>query len=336
MREATDNELQSWDELVRQNQDGGDALQTRAWGEFKKQQGWQPHYIIFDELKVSALFLSRNVPLLGDVWYCPKGPGVSFVADMAALGTEIKKAHPQAFVVKAEPEIVGPMTPPGWVKSPFDIHISQATYKIEMQERLDDMLVGFKQKTRYNINLADKKGVRVRAAGYSEEAANTLYSLIEQTQQRNGFMVRSRAYCLGYWKAFCEAGQGQIFLAEFEGKPIAGAFVMHLGTKAWYKDGGSDRQHSSLMAPYVLQWEIIKWLHERQIRIYDLVGIPRFGDETSPLKGLIQFKSGFNGHYQEFIGTWDLPLDDWKYKLWRSFGERLLLKYYTFKHQLWY
>ncbi len=337
MHEVTGHELASWDELIRQNPDGGEALQTRAWGEFKGRHGWTPHYIMFDEPKVAALFLGRQVRGLGEVLYCPKGPGVAFVADLTKIGATLKAARPPAFVIKAEPEIVGSGEVPGWVKAPFDVHISQATYKLDLGNRPDDLMLGFKQKTRYNIRLAEKHGVTVKAVETSQESVDSLYGLIEATQKRGGFAIRSKDYCQDYWQAMSEAGQGQIFLAEHEGQPIAGAFVTVLGNKAWYKDGGSSREHSQLMAPYLLQWEIIKWLIERGVTRYDLVGVPRIGDETSPLKGLVQFKSGFNGQYQEFIGTWDLPLTDWKYKLWRSVGERATLKAsLKLKGELWY
>src|SRR5689334_1805059 len=84
MRRATEDELQRWDELVAANPDGGNVLQTVAWGDFKARWGWRPQRMVYelaDGRQVAAQWLVRSVPLQGDVWYCPKGPGVTVPAD---------------------------------------------------------------------------------------------------------------------------------------------------------------------------------------------------------------------------------------------------------------
>jgi peptidoglycan pentaglycine glycine transferase (the first glycine) len=337
VRQATKAEIADWNALVLANPDGGEILQSKDWARFKERHDWKPHYLVFDELPLAALCLSRRVPGLGELWYCPKGPGVKSVDELNQIGKAIKAARPKAFAVKAEPEISINLGIDGWVKAPFDIHISQATYVVNLKHTPDELLASFKQKTRYNIRLAEKHGVLAYPVPATEEFCQKLYELLEATQRRAGFVIRSKDYCFDYWKTLSEAGQGQIFLADHDGQTVAGVFVQILGEKAWYKDGGSRREASSVMAPYLTQWEVMKWLKDRGVTSYDLLGAPRQGDETSPLKGLVQFKSGFGGEFKEFIGTYDLPLQGLKYWLWRRLLERLTLAYHTrIKHNLWY
>lgn len=341
MRVATAEEIENWDALIQANPGGSEALQSKAWGEFKGRNGWQPQYVVFDDLNLAALFLSKSVPGIGTLWYSPKGPGVATGKQLDQVAAQMKRGDTGAFLIKAEPELPLGEEPQHWLKAP-DVHISQATSVIDLTQSEDDLSAGFKQKTRYNIKQAGKQGVVVREAGPAagetyEHAFETLYALIQKTQEHGKFMVRSYDYCADYWQALIDAGQGQVYLAHYQGNPVAGAFVTMMGDKAWYKDGGSDREYSSTQAPYLLQWEIMRDLRAKGIRSYDLVGLPRPGDETSGLAGLVQFKSGFSGEFREFIGTWDLPLIESKYKLWKALGQKLTLAYNTrIKHRLWY
>jgi serine/alanine adding enzyme len=120
---------------------------------------------------------------------------------------------------------------------------------------------------------------------------------------------------------------------------LAGAFVIYMGDKAWYKDGGSFTVKRELMAPYSLQWEIMRWLKARGVASYDLVAVPPADqlNDKHPFWGLYRFKSGFNSEITEFIGAWDFPLRSWQYRLWRSGGERLAFELVkAWQHDLLY
>lgn len=346
MREATAAEIARWDELIKSNPDHGEALQTKAWGEFKSGFGWQPRHLIskIGKIDVAVLMLTRKT-LLGEVWYCPKGPGIWTAAQLAVLTDQIHDLPNPPFVAKLEPELwESDITPAQLanaelVKAPFDVHLSRATIRLKLSKSEDTLLAGFRQKTRYNIRYATKQGVRVRAVAATPDNLEIMYELMVETQLRAGFFLRSRKYFLGYWRAQLEAGQAQLFFATHQGEVLAAAFVTYLGRKAWYKDGASSGNKRNMMAPYLLQWEIMRWLKARKIQEYDLVGIPPLTElnEHHPFYGLYVFKSGFRGQEIQFIGTYDLPVSEWKYRLWRRFGERLTLTYASrVKHELWY
>jgi lipid II:glycine glycyltransferase (peptidoglycan interpeptide bridge formation enzyme) len=105
---------------------------------------------------------------------------------------------------------------------------------------------------------------------------------------------------------------------------LAGVFATFLGTKAWYKDGGSTKEHSAVMAPHLLQWEVMRWLRARGIESYDLVAVPPATElhPSHPLFGLYRFKSGFSERITEYVGTWDLPISRRRHAAWKAIAER--------------
>lgn len=160
---------------------------------------------------------------------------------------------------------------------------------------------------------------------------------MEETQKRTGFFMRNYQYYERYWLDQGKMDQGLIAFAKHNGVVQAGAYIQLLGTKAWYRDGASTQQAVHLCAPSVLHWRIMQHLEKAHYRSYDLVGAPRKEAINSPLQGLVQFKSGFRGEFQEFIGTYDLPLSVGRYRLWRRFVEPAVLRLnLRLRGKLWY
>jgi lipid II:glycine glycyltransferase (peptidoglycan interpeptide bridge formation enzyme) len=346
MRPATGAEISAWDDLVVGNPDGGHILQSRAWGEFKRQHGWTPRYLVSERGggMVAILVLQRLIPGLGSLWYAPKGPGVS---DPLQLRDVLRGAPTSgaAFCLKIEPELDDDdavrtaLQGLGLRKARHDVQISRATIIVDLRPDETQLLASFKPKTRYNIRLAARRGVTVRPVHLDGDSLDTMYRLMAATRDRAGFTLRSKEYFAGYWRLHEAAGQGQLFLADWQGTTLAGVFATFMGRKAWYKDGGSVKEHADVMAPHLLQWEVMRWLRERGAESYDLVAVPRRAQLSTehPLHGLYRFKSGFSDHITEFAGTWDLPLHRLRYALWDRAGERAAHQLaYRVRHDLFY
>lgn len=335
MREATRQEIVAWDEMVASNPDGGHLLQTRAWGEFKRRWGWTPCYRIARAggRDVAVLFLRRHVPGLGDLWYSPKGPGVTAPEALVELLAD-REAFRGAFAVKVEPEIAEDAgVAPRWeaaglLKSHADVQMSRSTIIVDLGRDEEALLASFKPKCRYNIRLAARHGVEVAAVPASDANLALMYSLMAATRDRAGFVLRREAYFHQYWALLAASGQGQLFFASYQGEVLAGLFAAFVGGHGWYKDGGSTDSHRELMAPHLLQWEVMRWLRGRGVRTYDLVAVPPLSrlDEHHPLFGLYRFKSGFSDTVTDFVGTWDLPLRRRAYGLWNRVGEAATMR----------
>ncbi|TAK89071.1 peptidoglycan bridge formation glycyltransferase FemA/FemB family protein [Patescibacteria group bacterium] len=342
MQPATEEQLAGWDELIVANPDGGNVLQSKAFGETKGKHGWTPRYFMADKLAV--LVLERQVPLLGRFWYVPKGPGVSTATELKKFIKALPANGP--FAVRVDPEIAtGAIKPAelkrlGMVKAPRDIQYNTNTAIIDLRPGEDDILASFKQKTRYNIRLAAKRGVTVEAVECTAENIDIMYELTRAMTERAGVYLRDKQYFVDFYRAHAARGAGQLFFAKYEGQVLAGAFVTHIGRKALYKDGGSLRLHSEVQAPYALQWGVMQWLKQHGVTEYDLHGTPpadKIEDPKHPLAGLARFKTGFNKEITEYIGTYDIVLNQSKYSWFRRLGERVVVAYeYRFRHRLWY
>ena len=219
--------------------------------------------------------------------------------------------------------------------------MNRSTVVVDLCPDENDIINSFKQKTRYNIRLAERKGVTVEAVELTPANEDKMIDLLRATQARGGFFMRDEAYVKGLWRRYAAAGQGQLFFAAFEGQTLAGAFVLHAGAKALYKDGGSIREHTDLQPPYALQWAIMRWLKARGVTAYDLHGTPSaaaIDDPKQPLAGLAKFKTGFNpDHVIDYPGVYDYPVRNIRYSIWNFIGERLITAYQLrVGHQLFY
>lgn len=344
MKPASSDEIERWDQLVAANPDRGNVLQVRAFGQTKARHGWRDRYFNFGGAAV--LVIERQIPGLGALWYVPKGPGVSELLGLRAFADELRRLDHQPFMVKIDPEILAGNIQPqdliktGYARAPRDLQYNTSTVIVDLEPSEDDISASLKQKTRYNIRLAEKKGVKVSAVPTDQSAIDKMYELYATTTQRAKVYLRSKQYFTDFWTLHAEQGVGQMFFAEYEGQVLAGAFITHLGTKALYKDGGSIRDHSEVQAPYALQWGIISWLKAHGVTEYDLHGTPpaaQIEDPKHPLAGLARFKTGFQPEVTEYIGTWDLHLDARSCAIWNRIGERVAVAYeYRVKKRLFY
>jgi lipid II:glycine glycyltransferase (peptidoglycan interpeptide bridge formation enzyme) len=180
-----------------------------------------------------------------------------------------------------------------------------------------------KQKTRYNIRLADRKGVTVQPwTDLRAFAAMTL-----ETAERDQFGAHSHAYFQRAYDIFRPSAGCEIFVAEVEGEPVAAMMVFARGQRAWYFYGASLSIHREKMPTYLLQWEAMRWAKARGCTSYDLWGIPdadektledQFTSRSDGLWGVYRFKRGFGGQILRSIGAWDLPYNpllSWVYQL---------------------
>ena len=168
----------------------------------------------------------------------------------------------------------------------------------------EELLASFHTKTRYNIRLAQRKGVEVKLCG--KEYVEEFSRIMLETGVRDGFVTRSS----GYFSAMLDnlGEHARLYMAFHEGQPIAGTLAIHYGDKVWYLYGASSNEQRNLMPNYLLQWTMIQWANELGCRVYDFRGVSGDVSEDNPLYGLYKFKKGFNGEFTEFAGEFDMEL----------------------------
>ena len=356
IRRATAEEISNWNTLITSNPDGGHLYQSKQWSEFKTSGGWEPIYCIYEAAGsvVAFVLLKKPASILGNIYYCPKGPGffkgfglskdskahfMEFINDIKSF---ITKDDHQAILVKIEPQLEInqeiDLKSLGIAKSNGDWQYSSTIF-VDIKNTEDEVLSGLKQKTRYNIRLAERKGVKVESRDINDDSIDLMYELMQATRQRGGYFLRPKSYFAEYWKLLSHSGNGQLMIASHEGDILCGVFVAVMGEYGYYKDGGSSGAKRNLMAPYLLQWEAIKWAKSKGATAYDMVSSPsnaEVQDEAHLQHGLYQFKRGFNDEITDFIGCWDLPINKQKYVIWAKQGGNFLRLYAKMKRNLFW
>jgi lipid II:glycine glycyltransferase (peptidoglycan interpeptide bridge formation enzyme) len=223
------------------------------------------------------------------------------------------------------------LTRRGWVYSADQIQFRNSVL-IDLRPSEEELLARMKQKTRYNVRLAEKKGVAVRAGTTADLAA--LYRMYAETSVRDGFVIRDEGYYQTVWQTFMSNVKSPIsnlqspitipLIAEVDGEPVAGLFLFMFAGRAYYVYGMSRDSHREKMPTYLLQWEAMKRAKSAGCAVYDLWGAPEIFDETDSMWGVYRFKEGLGGRVVRTLGAWDYAPNKFWYRMYSEFIPRLL------------
>lgn len=278
-------------------------MQSPEWGQLKAAFGWQPWVVQAEHSRAQVLF--RRLQLGLSIAYLPKGP----------LGSDWQELWPLVDRECKRRRSVFLQVEPDW-NEPYEAGLAQTwlagfsqqertiqprrTVLINLEGEEQQLLAGMKQKTRYNIRLAEKKGVSVSPS----QDLTGFYALMRVTGQRDGFAVHSLEYYQRAWQLFAPREECVLLRAEFEGQALAYLMAFQSAGRAWYFYGCSDDHYRNLMPTYLLQWEAMRWARAHGAREYDLWGIPdededlledQFTARSDGLWGVYRFKRGFGG-----------------------------------------
>lgn len=296
-------------------------LQSWQWGEFQaKVSGrvWRIGVLDDGELVASAKIITKDLPIGRKYFYCARGPIVLNHANkkeaLELLFARIEDLAEQAGVMflRFDPihktkDIKYKTKGDEVLVKTHDVQPSK-TLVLDLTKSEDEILQEMHQKTRYNIRLAEKKGVKVIEAG--ADRFEEFWNLLDQTSGRDKFRPHGR----NYYQAMLQLDDKpvKLFFSEYKGRLIATALVSFFGDTATYLHGGSANENRAVMAPYVLQWQTIKLAKQLGHRYYDFHGI----DEIK-WPGVTRFKNGFGGFLVNYPGTFDLVYDQGWYSIYK-------------------
>lgn len=335
--------LNEWNNFLSQCPDAH-LLQTPAWGELKSSFGWEAVRLASEQdgKKWGAQILFRRLPLGFTLAYLPKGPldkaedgegrltfpGQRFWDYVDQLCRKRRavflKIEPDAWTTAGQQPAVA--APEGFTASPQSIQPPR-TIIVDLSGSEDEVLVRMKQKTRYNIRLAAKKGVTVSPS----RDIQAFHRLMETTGQRDQFGIHSLAYYQTAFDLFSAGGNCILLIAEVEGEPVAGLMAFVSGRRAWYLYGASASTHRERMPTYLLQWEAMLWARSRGCLTYDLYGVPdhepdyleaNFSTRSDGLWGIYRFKRGFGGQVIRSPGPWDRVYNSLLYRVYLQWAAR--------------
>ena len=316
----------------------------------------------------AALILKRQIIRGGfaarlAILYSPKGPLLDLtdsalkervLSDLQAFarkqGAVFLKMDPDVVlgsgIPASEGEVVNPhgqdvlsdLKRRGWRYSSDQIQFKN-TVLIDLASSEEQLLARMKQKTRYNIRLAEKKGVNLRIG--SQDDFGMLYKMYAETSVRDGFVIRDEEYYQTVWHTFMANTQSpasnlqspisnyqspltEPLIAEVDRVPVAAIFVFYFAGRACYVYGMSREMHREKMPSYLLQWEAMKRAKARGCSVYDLWGAPEVFDESDSMWGVYRFKEGLGGRVVRTLGAWDFAPNPFWYKLYSEVIPRLL------------
>lgn len=310
---------QAWDKLLLA-QPEANLLQSWKWGELQSRFGWSVERLAFHEGRAGVCSLQRSASLFpgGGVYYAPRGPVVPERDRLLALDAlEQRAGAGRGLVLRVEPNArVGDEWPAffegrGFVKG--TAVQPEATRLLRIDLAPEALKAGFKPKTRYNLNLAEKKGVTVRAA---REVA-TFARLAAATGKRQGINLPGVAYYQAALDLFGPSDEVRLYLAEHEGDTLGGIMIFRFGNTAYYLFGGSGDHKRELMPNYLLHWQAMLDFKALGCDTYDWWGIPEEPAPDHPWFGLYRFKTGFGGETVRYIGLYEHALRPGPLKLER-------------------
>ena len=294
----------------------GHFMQTSHWGRYKR--GWEWHGILCrgaaGAVTGSMAVLLRplaHLPLR--MLYAPRG----FVADYGDFDTirallagaqELAKRR-GGCLLRIDPQYIAEdeaaaeaFRSLGFTltqRDDFSAFQARLVYQLRLAGDEAALLAGCRPKTRYNIRLAERRGVTVRADG----ALPDFYAQLCASAGRDHFAVRPMA---DYARLLdCFGPHARLYCAEKDGVTEAAALCIRMGRKAWFVYGGSEPEYRADMPNYLLQWTMIRDALRAGCTLYDFRGVEGFPTEDNPRFGLHRFKAGFGAGFVEFLGQLD-------------------------------
>ena len=294
-------------------------LQTSAWAEFRRKWG---NEVL--ETKYGILTLHKLPFANYKIGIFEKGP-----APTKAMLTDLKKIAEEKNLVfiKLEPNVI---------KSPKLLKIlkdggavpgktvfTPSTFWIDLTPTEEELMKSFSGKTRYNIRLAERKGVKVKEdptslklRGASNSPGFKRYlQLTRETVSRQGFYAHTEKYHKLMWEILNKAGIAHLLTATYNGEIITTWILFVWKDFLYYPYGASTEEHKNVMANNLMMWEAIKFGKKLGLKTFDL-----WGREEG--KGFTKFKEGYNPHVVEFLGTWDLVINKPMYAIYKI-GEKI-------------
>jgi lipid II:glycine glycyltransferase (peptidoglycan interpeptide bridge formation enzyme) len=339
-------------------------LQSAFWGEFKSEYGWRSlrfelelvRELELSERRARILVLVRRLPAGFSFAYVPHGPEIELPETerapfLAQLSKALRPFLPRrCLFIRFDPpwfsiEALGPGSgdeasappPPSRGAEESRPRIGRPlrraaadvqppdTVLVDLRASEEGILSAMKPKWRYNIRLAEKKGVVVEEGGV--EAIPEFYELYRATALRDRIALHPEEY---YRRLFTLAAERRrrfpesrtpdlrLWIARHEGRALAAIVTLWSGERGTYLYGASSDEKRNLMPAYALQWAAMRAAKAAGCLQYDLFGIPPDADPGHPMAGLYRFKTGFGGEIAHRAGSWDYPLAAFAYACFRA------------------
>lgn len=296
-------------------------LQTSQWLAFQRELGRKTWRI--DDGLLNANIIQHKVRMGQNFLYVPYGPELNLEHTEDGIRNAVRAfaaqlrgiAHSEkSMFIKLEPmhDMVVELLMRNGVRLQRSSNQMQPRRTVVANLTLpqDELLNRLHHKHRYNINLAQRRGVTIEPS----DDADAFWNMLQQTAEHDDFRTHNHLYYKKLLRFFGEASgpiRTRLFLARVGGQPIAGVIILEHGRTVHYLHGAMDRRHRALMAPHMMHWTLMQQYKQRGFARYDFWGI-----DADKWPGVTRFKLGFGAKVIEYPGSFDLvrkPFWRWLY-----------------------
>ncbi|MCB9803078.1 peptidoglycan bridge formation glycyltransferase FemA/FemB family protein [Candidatus Nomurabacteria bacterium] len=284
----------------------GAFLQSDLWKDFlsaQQKRFWQITTWEKDELLALCLLYENKLPLGKSYLYAPKGPVFKndldeemraealrlILSKTRDLTIETKKIEEVFLRLEASDELVS-------VDGLIDSESTQPkdTLFLDLKKDTKELLAAMHPKTRYNISLAIKKGVKI-VVSEKEEDLKYFLELNKKTSSRQQISSHPEKYYQLLWQTLLKNRAGKLYLAYLGKEVVAVNLILNFAQTSTYLHGASDYQFRKYMAPHLLQWQAIKDAQSAGMLYYDFWGVAPKDGSKPKWEGFTRFKEGFGG-----------------------------------------
>ncbi len=312
--------------------DGG-FLQSKHWKKFQKSLG-RDVFSFGDGENFHSNMIRHNLPIVGGYFFVPRGPLQSekekgkrkkverYLLEMIDKAKEEKlgwvRVEPQSEkgleLIKKVLKFLGEKYE---IKKSKKNHQPPQTLMIDLLQTEEEILMAMKSKTRYNIRLSERKGVKVFAKR-GKKAVEKFLELSKITAKRDGIVLHPDEYYRKMIEIIPEENL-KLYFAKIDDEIISTVMIAFYGGVATYLHGASGNSHRNVMAPQLLQWKAIKEAKKEGCKKYDFGGVKIDENEKNSWAGITKFKTGFCPKNEpiNFPGCYDIIVDPFKYKTYQ-------------------
>lgn len=323
IREITTNEKNKWNSFVQKND--GSFLQSWEWGELQEKQFHKIWRFIIGDWEAVFMMVKKDMRLGQSALYVPRGPVGNDKFQITnnkfqSLLNTINKIAKQEKVLSIEIDPADDSVnwselfdENGYEKNKVDMQ-PRHTLILDLSKTEEDLLENMHQKHRYNIRLAEKKGVKIIQ---DNKKVKDFYNLLQKTNTRQ----KIEMFPEKYYQNLLALPFAKLYLAEKDGKVIAANIILFWNDTATYLFGASDYEYRKIMAPHLLQWQSILDAKNSGLTNYDFWGAAPENAEgrEKTWGGFTRFKKGFAPEMEitEYPGTFEKKFQPVKLGLYR-------------------
>lgn len=300
-------------------------LQSTTWEKFEQLEDSITFRLKTPDFEVLVILKSTPV---GNYLYCPYGPSLNLESSDKSPSELLKSAldslstlakQHNAFFIRIEPTYE--FTPSDLkylnLKKSHDLNPAH-TWTLNLTIPETDLLKNMRKSNVQYWRSHKNKGLKIRQTQDPAEIT-ILSSLLRAIGEKDNFNPQDESHLKNQLKS----GFATLYIAELDSQPLAASLIYDYGHTRFYAHAATSDVERKLAAGTVLLVQMILDAKNHGDEIFDFWGITTSENPSHPWYGFTKYKKSFGGSQVNYSGTWDLPLNSLRYRLYlilRSFN----------------